>query len=143
MNKTDVCKVSGDVNSCENCKEELESALSVCDMVIASVFVKFVDSEWAKSVLRHMLYAESYQRHQMEIYSRWLNLFAAAGYKSRLSKYGADGLGALTRCKDMLLKIADKYPDCDPKIEVTGSFYYNALGGVNDFCRICTTRRRR
>ena len=122
MNKSEICKVTGDANSCEDCKDELRSALAVSDTVVSSVFVKFGEYASAKSVLCRMLYAESYQRHKMEIYSRWLNLFASTTYKSKLSRYGADGLGALNRCKDMLLKITDKYPDYDPK-EVTDSFY--------------------
>lgn len=133
MNQTEICKVSSDNNSCENCKEELKSALSVCDTVIASVFVKFGDFSVAKSVLCYMLYAESYVRHQMEIYARWLNLCAATEYKVSLSKYGADGLGALGRCKDMLLKIAEKYPGYDPK-DAT-SFYVPLRNCFNHDCQ--------
>ena len=89
-------------------KEQLQSALSVKNDVLETVFSS--KSEYANLVLRRMLNADAYRRNKMDIHSRWYKLCAAAEYKKRLEKFGADGFGALERCRDMLLKLVEKFP---------------------------------
>lgn len=100
------------VNADADFGEQLRAAWQSVNLVFSTVFG--VDSWRASNVLSQVLYAEAYRRHKMDIHARWLALRAIAAYQSDLAKYGADGQGAIDRCREMMLKIADKYPGHDP-----------------------------